>query len=88
MEREISVPRGSPDPFGSTEPSSGDPGPCMLLRPSIVQRHLQSPIHFWKRRGKMIYGAPSLIVKSNVASQVREDDELMRIQVYFCGENK
>lgn len=85
MEREISAPRGSPDPFGSTEPSSGDPGPCMLLCPSIVQRHLQSPIYFWKRPGKVIYGTPSLIVKNNVESQLGEDDELMRS---LCGENK
>lgn len=32
-------------------------------------------------------GTPCLIVKHNVQSQLREDDELISIEVSFCREN-
>lgn len=32
-------------------------------------------------------GTPCFIVKNNVQSQLGEDDELISIQVSFCGEN-
>lgn len=61
---------------------------CCSL-PPLSKGMCSVPYIFGKDPGKLFMGTPCLIVKHNVQSQLREDAELISIEVSFCrGKNE